>query len=98
MPMVARINDIGIGTCPCHKTPQPVVGTIVVGSPTVFADNIGRARIGDLVMCSCGHPATLIIGSPTVFANNIGQSRVGDMFMGCPTGTIIVGSPTVMVA
>jgi len=94
---VARIGDIGMGTCPCHKNPQTIVGTIVIGSPTVSANNLGRARIGDLVMCSCGHVATLVMGSSTVFANSIPQSRLGDMFMGCPTGTIVVGSPTVLV-
>jgi len=94
---VARIGDIGIGVCTCHKSPITVVGTIVIGSPTVTANNLGTARIGDLVMCSCGHTATLIMGSSTVLANGIGKSRMGDMWMGCPIGTVMVGSPTVLV-
>lgn len=95
---VARMNDIGMGTCSCHKNPQTVVGTIVIGSPNVLANGIGKARMGDLVMCSCGHPATIVLGSPTVLANGLPQARMGDLFSGCPIGSIVIGSPNVLVA
>lgn len=98
MQPVARIGDIGIGTCYCHKSPITVVGTIVAGSSTKFANNIGIARIGDMVICSCGHVTTIVMGSPSVFADNIPASRMGDLFIGCAIGNISVGSSSVMVA
>jgi uncharacterized Zn-binding protein involved in type VI secretion len=90
------MGDIGMGVCPCHKTPIDIVGTIIIGSPTVLAIGVGKARMGDLVMCSCGHPATIIIGNPTILVNGLAEARVGDMFAGCPTGTLTIGAPTVL--
>ena len=77
--------------------PIPIVGIIMIGSPTVTANGFGKARLGDLVMCSCGHPAQILVGSPTVTANGMPLARVGDMFSGCPVGTIITGSPNILV-
>lgn len=93
---VCRIGDIGIGVCPCHKNPITVVGTILTGSPNVMANSIGKARVGDLVMCSCGHPATIILGNWTVLAGGMAQARMGDTFQGCPVGSLIIGSPNVL--
>jgi len=93
---VCRIGDIGMGVCSCHKNPQSIIGIIITGAPTVLANNIGKARIGDLMMCSCGHPATISIGNFTVLANNAAEARVGDMFTGCPIGTLSIGSFNVL--
>ena len=96
MALVARIGDTGIGTCYCHKKSRTVTGTIIIGSSNIFANGKGRARIGDIVMCDCGHTATLIMGNSTVLSNNIPQSRMGDMFAGgCVIGTIISSSSNV---
>lgn len=95
---VARMTDIGIGVCFGHALPIPIVGTIVIGSPNTLANGLSQARLGDLVMCSCGHPATLILGSPTVLANGLPKSRMVDMFTGSPIGFIIIGSPNVIIS
>lgn len=69
MPGISRTNNDVAG------------GTIVSGSPTVFANNNPVARIGDAV---AGHgrgphrgPA-MASGSGNVFTNNIPTCRAGD--------------------
>jgi len=99
MRSVCRIGDIGTGICngPGHKADKPITGTIIIGSVNVQAENKGKARMGDLVMCSCGHPATMVIGNFQILVNGMAGCRVGDIFQGNgPIGTIITGAPTVL--
>lgn len=98
MPLpVCRIGDMGVGVCndPTHPG-RPITANIMIGSFNVTANNIGRARMGDLVMASCGHVATMAIGNPLVLVNNMPGCRMGDLFSGTPVGTIIIGSPNVL--
>lgn len=95
---VCRMNDTGVGVCngPGHPANKPITATIVIASFNVKVNNMGRARLGDLVMASCGHVATMAIGNPLVLVNNMPGCRLGDLFSGPPVGTIIVGSPNVL--
>lgn len=95
---ICRINDIGIGICPCHLG-IPIVAKIITGSPNTLAGNLGKAQMNGLMISSCGHIATIKTGNPTVLVNNIPQSRIGDLFMGtngCPIGTLTIGLPNVL--
>ena len=95
MPYIARVGDVWTGICKCHESPIKVSGTIVSGSGTNFADGIPVARIGDVVISSCGHSATIIAGSPTSTADGIPIARIGDpVASGCISGIIISGSAT----
>lgn len=68
-------------------------GSIVEGSPTVNANGIPIARIGDAVICNRHGAQAIKTGSGTVFANKIGVARIGDT---CTCGAVIVdGSPNV---
>ncbi len=91
MPAVARVGDIFVGVCRCHRDPISVTGTIISGSSNITVDGMPLARIGDMVMCSCGHVATIVSGG-----KNSGQgmniARVGDVAAGCPVGTLVSGS------
>lgn len=95
---VCRLNDIAIGTCPCHLG-IPVVVTIITSAFNSLANNLGEARLNDIGISSCGHVATIISGNPTVLVNNIPVARVTDMMigpLGCPTAILAIGSPTVL--
>jgi len=94
---LSRINDIVVGTCPCHKSPISVTGFISSGSSDVLANNSGVSRIGDIVVFSCGHVGTIISGSPNVTSNGIPVSRISDT-TSCPIGTIVTGSPNVLTS
>lgn len=72
-------------------------GVVSTGSPTVRANNIPVARIGDQAPCpqrNHGVP-TIVTGSATVRVNNIPVARIGSS-LSC--GAVMVqGSPTVRV-
>lgn len=92
---IARVGDIVTGTCPCHTVPQSVVGTITSGASTVTAEGLGVARIGDIVVFSCGHVGSIISSSGTVSVEGLTVARVGDSVAGCPVGVIVSGAATV---
>jgi uncharacterized Zn-binding protein involved in type VI secretion len=90
---LARVGDRTFGTCFCHDTPISVGGTIIVGSPDTFTNNLPQARLGDTVLADCGHKGTIITASPTVLCNNKGVARLGDNTTGCYRAKIITASP-----
>lgn len=83
MPGIARQNQDTAG------------GTIIGGSPNVFVNGTGAARIGDAVE---GHGRgihsgpTMAEGSSTVFVNGIGVCRAGDA---ATCGDVATGSGNV---
>lgn len=83
MPKVARVGDTS-----SHG------GTIIAGSPTVFADGIPVARMGDNHSCPIpGHGTTPIVSTP---ATNTMANGMLVAVEGATTGcgaTIITGSP-----
>jgi uncharacterized Zn-binding protein involved in type VI secretion len=90
---LARLGDRTTGVCTAHKNPITTGGTIVSASGDVTANNLGIARLGDIVQADCGHSATIISSSSSVTVNNIPAARLGDMVGGGPyTGTIISAS------
>jgi len=76
MPGVARVGDTHGGIC--HG--NPVVGTIVEGSPNVITNGRRTARLNDGVVHNCPVCGTGNISSSsrTVLANGIGVARLGD--------------------
>ena len=91
---IARQGDLVSCICCCHP-PIPCVSTIgyfVQSSLTVSGNGLGVARLGDMAICSCGHPTFLVGASTTVTANGLGVGRVGDPVSGCPVGNVITGS------
>jgi uncharacterized Zn-binding protein involved in type VI secretion len=86
---VARVGDRTFGTCFSHPVPIPIGGTIVSGAPTVIAEGLGVARLGDTVITDCGHNGTIITGSPTVISAGAGSARLGDSVVGAYVATII---------
>ena len=81
MPL-ARVTDTHVGVC-CHGAPccpHNVVGSIVEGSPDVYANSLKVARLNDKVIHDCPHCGTgwISTASGTVRANGIGVARLGD--------------------
>ena len=94
----ARANvDTVIGICPAHDAPIVVTGFVSPGSPNVLTNMMPAARMGDQVIGSCGHTAIVIMASATVRANFMGKARLGDQVAGVWNGTILGGSPNVLV-
>ena len=91
---VARLGDMH--TCPMIEGPKPHVGGPVAssGAPTVFAENMPIAVVGDSVTCN-GALDTILIGSSTVFACNKPVARMGDSTV--HGGVIVAGAPLVLV-
>lgn len=92
---IAALSNIGIGTCTCHSGPISQSGSIVQGSPTVFAGGRPVARIGDIILAGCGHTGTIVTGAATVNANSISVAVLTSQFVGCFSGQIIDGIPNV---
>ena len=98
MSAVALIGSVGaqISPCPCHPKPQDFTGIVITGSSDHTIESSGVARLGDIVLCSCGHSAPLIsttkIDNTT---NGIPKCEIGSIFSACPLGIIITGSATV---
>lgn len=88
-----RIGDIIVATCYCHKSPITVTGQIVAGSPITSSDGLPQARVGDLVVSSCGHTGVIVSGSSINFIDEISAARFGDSVKSsCLDGIIISGS------
>ena len=98
MPQTCRVNDIGVGICCCHSHPKcrGQVGIVITCSGTVYGDSRGIARVSDIVMAGCGHIGVLVSGSGTTFHDNLAEVRTGDQFVGCFTGIMVTGSPTII--
>jgi len=93
----ARYGDVWSGICCCHP-PIPCIGMsgiIIQSSEDTKINNKGSARLGDIVIGSCGHTGIIVTASSTVKVNNKGKARVGDVVSGCCQGTIVSGSPNV---
>jgi uncharacterized Zn-binding protein involved in type VI secretion len=97
MPVVCRIGDIGTGICTCHPTPISTSGVIVTGASISSVEGQNIARIGDIVLSSCGHTGIIMVGSNDSICEGSPIARVGDNFSGCFTGILVSGASTVSV-
>ena len=95
MPQTSRLTDIGCGLC-CIGGWHPACGLLITASPDVVAENLNVSRISDIIVSFC-HRAVgvMVTSSTTVNANNLGVVRPGDSFVGCFTGILVTGAPTV---
>lgn len=92
---IARHGDIGIGVCPWHDSPVTYTVILVSSNPNTTANGIPIVTVGDVGICSCGHPSTALVGSTVSTCNGKGIHRVGDTGMNGGQYTVIQGSPTV---
>jgi len=94
MPGNARFSDIWVGICLVHP-PSPIIGMagpIVTSSPNVKTNNLGQARLTDVVIGYCGHPGVIVSASGNTIVNNLGTARISDAVAGSVIGTIVTGS------
>lgn len=97
MPGIARMGDMGVGTCSCHESTKSYTTTFITGSPTVLTENAMTVMFGAVGISSCGHATTAMMVMPTVLAENQGVHRMGDMGIICGgTYTTILASSTVL--
>jgi uncharacterized Zn-binding protein involved in type VI secretion len=92
MAATTRIGDLGIGICFMHQFPIPVSIIHTMGDPIVKSDGIPVTRIGDMCICSCGHPAMNFVGASLTFANGIPMHLVGNSIVWGGIGTSVTGS------
>lgn len=94
MPGNARFSDIWVGICLIHP-PAPIIGMagpIVTASPNVKINNLGQARLTDVVLGFCGHPGIIVSASGDTITNSLGTARSGDAVSGCVIGVISTSS------
>ena len=94
MPAQSRLTDLWTGICCCHSHPTCISmsGPIISGSANCKSDNLGVARLTDMVIGYCGHSGTIVSASSNCNANNLGKARIGDQVTGCTIGSIITGN------
>ena len=95
MPPAARISDMHV--CPLvNPGGVPHVGGPIIGpgSPVVLIAGMPAAVMGDMLVCT-GPPDSIIMGSATVMIGGKPAARMGDST--AHGGTIVAGSPTVMI-
>ncbi len=90
----ARVGDMHV--CPMVTGVVPHVGGPIMppGVPTVLIGGMPAATATGMCVCT-GPPDIIAMGSATVFIGGLPAARMGD-----PTahgGSIIIGSPTVLV-
>jgi len=99
MPAVALMGisfGAQIAPCPCHPKPLDFTGVVISGSSDHTVENAGVARLGDIVITTCGHAAPLVTTTKVDnTTNGIPKCEVGSIFAACPVGIIISGSITV---
>ena len=69
-----------------------MTGFIITSGQTMEVENSLVARIGDIVMGSCGHTGIIVTGSPYLILEDQGVARIGDQFSGTFSGTIVTGA------
>lgn len=89
---IARLNDIGLGVCPCHPIPVPYTTTLVAGNVTTRNNALGTTGIGAIGIASCGHATTAVTGSITTRIEGKAVHRLGDQGMNCGAYTMVLGS------
>lgn len=94
MGFAARVGDMHV--CPMVTGLVPHVGGPILppGTPTVMINNMPAATATN--MCTCtGPPDVIVKGSATVLIGGLPAARMGDLT--AHGGTIVMGSPTVMI-
>lgn len=104
MPPQGRVGDNAMVPADAHGKPccpHPATGPANSGSPDVMVNGQPALRIGDPGShAACCGPNTwnAAAGSGTVTINDIPAHRLGDQTAHCGgSGTLIVGSPNVIV-
>ncbi|MEZ4905203.1 MAG: PAAR domain-containing protein [Spirosomataceae bacterium] len=90
----ARVGDMHV--CPMVTGVVPHVGGPILppGVPTVLINSMPAATATN--MCTCtGPPDIIAMGSATVMIGGMPAARMGDIT--AHGGTIVMGSPTVMI-
>lgn len=83
----SKENDLTIGTCrTCGGTH---IGRIITGSDYAKIDNMGIAKVGDLVQSDCNHLGTINKGSEFNFMDGTPIAYPGDTFEGTYSGQIL---------
>ncbi|NCC41653.1 MAG: PAAR domain-containing protein [Gammaproteobacteria bacterium] len=83
MPSIAHLGD-----------PLTHGGTVIEGSPDVFADERAVARVGDKAMCAEHGIVQIATGAQTVYANGRLVAIDGSV---CSCGALVRASGTVYV-
>jgi len=97
MPGIARVGDIGVGTCPCHfPAPISYITTFATGASTVNTNGSITTIISTIGISTCGHPTVALTGSPNVNAESQPVHRLGDIGSNCgPYITVTASTDTI---
>jgi len=94
---VARMLDIGLGTCTIPPPAHPASGKIIsLGAPTVLVNKRPVAKVGDMVVTTCGGVGIITTGAIITLVKKRPMARVTSLFVGTFTGIIIKGSTNVL--
>ena len=97
---ITRIGDVTQGHCHCGGHNDDYSGTVISGSPNVFSNGLQTGRITSVVKSDCGHENVIISGSNTVWTNGLNTARMTSIYGeegDCLTGSIVGGSPNVLI-
>ncbi len=91
----ARVSDMHV--CPMVTVLVPHVGGAILppGGTTVLIGGLPAARVSDMATCD-GPPDVIALGSFTVLIGGLPAARMGDLT--AHGGTIVLGSPTVLIS
>jgi len=93
---ITATGFIGVGVCPCHKSPQQYTTIFVTGAASINTNGVATAIIGSTGVASCGHPTVALTGAGTVLAEGSGVHRIGDTGANCGSYTVLTGSGDVI--
>jgi len=93
----STLTSIGVGICTGHLIPIPTAGVIITSSGDTKIDNLGSARVTDIILSFCGHVGVLVTGAGTVKTNSLSKVRIGSVFVGVFSGVIITGFSGVQI-
>jgi hypothetical protein len=80
---IAKTFDIGLGVCPCHKSPVPYATMMTVGAVSVRVNSLPAATLLTIGMSTCGHPTVALTCSWNVRAQSLGVHRLLDVGTNC---------------
>ena len=92
---VCKVGDMGVGICPCHKSPVSYTTVFVSGAGSVNTNGSPTCNLTTVGGASCGHPTVVLTVSGTVNAEGTGVHRLGDLGANCGNYTATTSSGNV---
>lgn len=92
---VSRLGDMGVGYCTDHDG-HDATGFIITSQSTVLINGLPCAKMGDIVLSTCGSSGIIVGGSSKAMLSGLPMATMSTSFVGTFSGILVNGSNNVL--